>query len=208
MNLDDLIGLASQYSWISGQNLRNLYHFVHLRMTIDGAVVQCGVGNGGSAVLLWHACGGGRELWMFDSWQGLPRPKEKDGGRAGAKWEHHKQVYGQWCRGYLRNVRKAARLGGVPKERTHCVKGWFNKTLPVHAGKIGPIAMLHLDADWHESTLQCLEHLYPLLEVGGLMILDDYGHWPGVEIACREYGIVDRLTITPPCGAYMIKEAE
>ena len=86
------------------------------------------------------------------------------------------------------------------------MKGWFAETLPRWSGWIGEIAMLHLDADWYQSTIECLEYLYPQLVAGGLLILDDYGHWDGCKVACQEYGIDELLTVTPPCGAYLVKE--
>ena len=49
------------------------------------------------------------------------------------------------------------------------------------------IALLRLDTDWYESTKHELEHLYPLLVSGGVIIIDDYGHWKGAKKAVDEY---------------------
>lgn len=205
MQRDELINLTAPYTGLSPTALGVLYDFVSKYSLPAGAVVQCGVVNGGSAVLLWHACDAGpRDLWMFDSWEGLPPPTEQDGGKASSKYIYHMTAHGSWCKGDIEKAREIAVLGGVPRKRTHLVKGWFKDTLPVWAAKVGPIAMLHLDADWYDSTLDCLKWLYPLLVPGGLLILDDYGHWIGTDAACREYGIDPMLTATPPCGAWMI----
>lgn len=49
------------------------------------------------------------------------------------------------------------------------------------------IALLRLDTDWYESTRAELEYLYPRLVVGGVLIVDDYGHWKGARKAVDEY---------------------
>ena len=49
------------------------------------------------------------------------------------------------------------------------------------------IALLRLDTDWYESTLHELTHLFPLLALGGIIILDDYGWWSGSKKAADEY---------------------
>lgn len=49
------------------------------------------------------------------------------------------------------------------------------------------IAWLRLDTDWYESTYHELTHLYPRLSVGGVLIIDDYGHWVGARKAVDQY---------------------
>ena len=49
------------------------------------------------------------------------------------------------------------------------------------------IALLRLDTAWYESIKHELEHLYPLLVAGGVIIIDDYGHWKGAKKAVDEY---------------------
>ena len=57
------------------------------------------------------------------------------------------------------------------------------------------IALLRLDTDWYESTLHELEHLYPRLGRGGVIIIDDYGHWQGARKAVDEYVSRNRLRL-------------
>jgi hypothetical protein len=143
---------------------------------------------------------------MFDSFEGLPEPTSEDGGRASSLYIHHMAAHGGWCKGEIEKAQEIARLGGVPEARAHCIKGWFSDTMPAWADKVGPIALLHLDADWYKSTLDCLNWLYPYLVTGGLLVLDDYGYWPGCAQACIDYGIDSLLTKTPPTGAWLVKE--
>jgi hypothetical protein len=55
------------------------------------------------------------------------------------------------------------------------------------ASEIGRVAILHIDADWYESVAVCLKVLYPQVIIGGLVVIDDYGHWPGCRAAVDEY---------------------
>jgi hypothetical protein len=65
------------------------------------------------------------------------------------------------------------------------VQGDITKTIP--ATRPDSIALLRLDTDWYESTRHELIHLYPLLQPGGILIIDDYGHWAGARKAVDEY---------------------
>jgi O-methyltransferase len=95
---------------------------------------------------------------------------------------------GRWCeRLLLRQLRveQNMRSTGYPTERVHLVKGLVEDTIPAHAP--ARIALLRLDTDWYASTKHELEHLWPRLSVGGVIILDDYGCWRGARKATDEY---------------------
>ena len=74
---------------------------------------------------------------------------------------------------------------GYPAERIHFVQGKVEETIP----RVLPerIALLRLDTDWYESTRHELIHLYPKLCAGGVLVLDDYGHWQGSRKAVDEW---------------------
>jgi len=82
-------------------------------------------------------------------------------------------------------VRKAVLGTGFDPSRVHFVKGKVEDTLPSQAPE--RIGLLRLDTDWYESTRHELEHLYPRLVSGGVIIIDDYGHWQGARKATDEY---------------------
>ena len=63
------------------------------------------------------------------------------------------------------------------------VKGLYQDTL--HPD--GPVAFAHLDCDWHDSVLTCLERIEPRLSLGGVLVIDDYEHWSGCRKAVDEY---------------------
>jgi O-methyltransferase len=82
-------------------------------------------------------------------------------------------------------VREVVLSSGYPEDRIHFVRGAVEETLPARAPD--GLALLRLDTDWYESTRHELEHLYPRLEDGGVLIVDDYGHWEGCRRAVDEY---------------------
>ena len=69
----------------------------------------------------------------------------------------------------------------------------MEETLP-HAG-LAEIALLRLDTDWYRSTKAELEHLYPLLSPGGVLLIDDYGRWRGQRQAVDEYLVANDLPL-------------
>lgn len=76
------------------------------------------------------------------------------------------------------------RFGAPPKEnRIRLVQGDFRNTLRVE----GPVAVAHLDGDWYESTMVCLERIWPHVQSGGRLVVDDYEAWSGCRKAIDEY---------------------
>jgi hypothetical protein len=67
------------------------------------------------------------------------------------------------------------------------VKGWFDQSLPAHRDRVGPIALLRIDADWHASVSCCLENLFDQVVDGGLIVLDDYYTWSGCAVATHQF---------------------
>ena len=74
---------------------------------------------------------------------------------------------------------------GLLDDQVRFLKGWFRDTLPT--AEIGPLAVLRLDGDLYESTMDALVHLYPTLSVGGYLIVDDYGVIPACRQAIHDY---------------------
>jgi O-methyltransferase len=147
------------------------------RARVPGALVDCGVWNGGSTILT--ACGAPRrEVWAFDSFAGLPEPNELDG------------IEGKGLGGELVGSEEKLRQGFerfAGRTRLRVRAGWFEDTLAGAAQEIVPIAILHCDGDWFESVLLTLEVMYPLVSPGGFVVVDDYGTFPGARRATDEY---------------------
>lgn len=150
------------------------------RCSLPGDFVECGVYNGGSAAIMASFCEKSpvkRDVWLFDSFEGLPKPTEKDGDKAPA--------YEGWCHGDLAKLKRVFQKLQIPESRVHVVKGWFQDTFS--KVQIPAIAILHIDADWYESVKLCLERFYDSVQPGGYIILDDYGDWQGCRIATDEF---------------------
>jgi hypothetical protein len=172
---------------------------------VHGAFVECGTWRGG-ALGYWarsYIRNGGiparSAIFGFDSFEGMPQMTEND-GETGARWLYGKsmaEAAPDAIRGSLTstgaNVASEAdcwamlTTAGFPKDRCHVVRGWFQDTLPLHKNQIGPIAVLRLDGDWYESTRCCLSALYDQVVVGGVVIVDDYGAFPGCKRAVDEF---------------------
>jgi O-methyltransferase len=118
-----------------------------------------------------------RQLWLYDTFDGLPAPDTLDGAAAPA--------YIGTYRGTLDEVHRRLRHLGVPLDRTHFVPGLFEDTLP--SAQVGSIALLHVDGDWYRSVRTTLECLYDRVAPGGFIVLDDYGYWPGCRLATDEF---------------------
>ena len=152
---------------------------------ISGCIVECGVWRGGMSAGLAAVLGPRRAYYLFDSFEGLPPAKEIDGASALA-WQSNKESSGYHdnCTASEDFARRAMLLAGAPC--FHLVKGWFSETLP-KAGLPEPIALLRLDGDWYDSTMECLESLFDQLAPGGLIMFDDYYTWDGCSRALHDF---------------------
>ena len=160
---------------------------------IAGDIVECGVWRGGniivSALALIELGNKTRDLYLYDTFTGMTPPTEMDKDYSGADAEDllRRNPKGTkiWCEASLEDVQENMRSTRYPAEKVHFVKGPVEETIP---GRLpNSIAILRLDTDWYESTKHELVHLYPLLVQGGILIIDDYGHWQGAQKAVDEY---------------------
>ena len=144
---------------------------------VPGAIVECGVLDGGTAALMaFGSSKSGREVHLFDSWQGLPDTTEKD-GRGSKAWAG--DVVGSQSR-----VKAVMRRINIKRERLIFHKGWFADTFP--NAKVDRVALLHIDADFYESVRLSIETWFPKLSEGGYMQFDDYSSFPHrMQESCR-----------------------
>jgi len=161
---------------------------------LPGAIVECGVWRGGSTMamalrLLSHGAGD-RDLYLFDTFAGMAEPGEEDVARDGfdaaRTWAAGRRGdENAWGYADIEDVRRAIESTGYEADRMHLVKGMVETTLPAQAPE--SITLLRLDTDFYSSTKHELEHLFPRLVTGGVLILDDYGYWGGARRAADEY---------------------
>jgi predicted O-methyltransferase YrrM len=162
------------------------------RRAVPGAFVECGVWRGGSSMLMAHALPAPRrELWLYDTFSGMPAPTEQDVDFTGRSAEEQLRDSGgdrdnlALAYASLEEVQSNMARTGHPADRVHYVPGFVEDTIPERAP--ARIALLRLDTDWESSTRHELEHLWPRLSVGGVLVIDDYGHWAGARKAVDEY---------------------
>ena len=161
---------------------------------VPGDFVECGVWRGGSALIMGSVLkklNQTRRLHLFDSFQGLPQPSAEDGERAADYSDGQrdgKMVPVAKCEATIDHV-KSALFNDAKLDPSYVefYEGWFQDTVPVSGNRLSKIAVLRLDGDWYASTQVCLEHLYPRLSSGGIIILDDYYCWDGCKKATDEY---------------------
>jgi predicted O-methyltransferase YrrM len=177
------------YTMSGDARLRGLYQAIQhvAERRIPGAVVECGTARGGSAALLGLAMktfNDRRPLWVFDTFEGIPPPTTAD-----PDYEIAAPYTGSF-RGDLADVtRLFERLDML--ENARFVKGRFEDTVP--QCDTGAIAVLHVDGDWYKSVKVCLDHLYDRVSPGGVIQIDDYGHWEGARKAVDEFLLARRI---------------
>jgi O-methyltransferase len=166
------------------QNVRALTEIV-LRDQIPGDLIETGVWRGGTCILMrgiLRAYGVmDRHVYVCDSFEGLPPPDvENYPADAGLDLSQQTKLAVS-----IQEVADNFRSYGLLDDRIKFVKGWFKDTLP--ALKQESFALLRLDGDLYESTIQSLTYLYPQLSVGGFIIIDDYGGLSECRQAVEDY---------------------
>lgn len=196
---------VKQYTMTNPERIDALIESVRYLETsgLEGAFVECGVWKGGSvmamALALKELKNESRDIYLYDTFSGMSQPSDVDisihGEKASEKYLRTR-ISGnssEWCMAPWDEVRKNIISMNYPEEKFHVIKGKVEDTIPYKMPK--EIAMLRLDTDWYESTKHELIHLYPLLRPGGVLIIDDYGHWEGVKKATDEYFTENKVCI-------------
>jgi O-methyltransferase len=180
-HLGDLYATYRPYSMIPRERfLENLALILTFAVPLDGAFVECGTWMGGMSAAMARLGGSNRDYHFFDSFEGLPEPKEIDGEFAQIAQHNFNR-----CTAPEEVFRQVVYSTGIPPEKINVYKGWFSDTVSMYAG--GNIACLRLDGDWFDSTIVCLENLYKHVVKGGLVIVDDYGTFDGCNRAVHKF---------------------
>jgi O-methyltransferase len=173
---------------------------------IPGDLAETGVWRGGATILMrgYLAIYGmeGRDVWVADSFEGLPVPSHPaDRG--------HDFSFSQApiLAVSLDEVRDVFDRYGLLDDRVKFLKGWFKDTLP--AAPIAKLALLRLDGDLYESTMDALTALYDKVVPGGFILVDDYGDFEPCRKAVDEFraarGIADPIGKADWSGVYWRK---
>ena len=161
---------------------------------LPGLIVEAGTARGGSAIVMAAAKSPTRPMKVYDVFGMIPPPGEHDGADVHERYAkisggEAKGVGGETYYGYrddlYEEVTESFSRLGVPvgEHSVELVRGLFEDTIDLDE----PVALAHLDGDWYESTMTCLERIAPRLVDGGRIVLDDYYAWSGCRAAVDEY---------------------
>lgn len=164
---------------------------------LSGAYVECGVWRGGSLLAIASELRrlgvNDRDLYGFDTFTGMTAPTSAD-VRYDGRSATDPASMNLYDAPSPEQVAALVTTSGYHSAHVHMVAGPVEETLPAQAPD--QIALLRLDTDWHASTLHELTMLYPRLARGGVLIVDDYGHWKGARQAVDEYfATIDRAPL-------------
>ena len=201
----EIISLVQPYTMTSIERLNTLITAVKYIVSnnIKGSIVECGVWKGGSsmatAYMLQKLSDTQRELYLFDTFEGMPPPSDKDisyfnvyaSNLLESENKETQQIYR--CYASLEEVKDNLYSTNYPSDKINFIQGKVEDTIPDRAPE--KIALLRLDTDWYESTRHELEHLFPRLVPGGVIIIDDYGYWKGCKQATDEYFINSKIPL-------------
>jgi hypothetical protein len=166
---------------------------------VDGIFIEAGCALGGSAICLTAIKSKSRPFFVYDTFEMIPAPTKNDGVDAHQRYgviSSHQAVgigtmpYYGYMENLLDQVTNSFMQFGydLVDNNIHFVKGLFENTLIVNC----PVALAHIDCDWYESVMTCLQQIEPNLSIGGKIIIDDYFHWSGCKKAVDEFFSMDR----------------
>ena len=192
--IKNIIRSCSKYSMTGELRMFVLSQAVKYVKTsnLKGDLVECGVWKGGNIILfqklnlLYDL---NKKIYAYDTFTGMSKPTK------------HDMSYNILAEEYLRTGPDICYspyeefFSNVSKEtdfkNIEIIKGKVEDTLLNEKNLPESISILRLDTDWYESTKIELEILYKRLVKGGVLILDDYGHWTGAKKAVDEYFVDD-----------------
>lgn len=195
----ELYELCRPYTMTSTERMYALYQSMRyvLDAGIEGAFVECGVWRGGSSMLMAQMLANrgisDREIWLYDTFEGMTEPSEHDVAHDGQSADEMMVEEGydeagksNWCHADLVDVQSNIGRTSYEFSKVAFIEGMVEETMPASMPE-GPIALLRLDTDWYDSTKHELIHLYPKLVNRGVLVIDDYGFWEGARKAVDEY---------------------
>lgn len=193
------------------KRLDNLQHCVTsvIRNGVPGDLIETGVWRGGSSIFMravlkaYGDCS--RKVWLADSFRGLPQPDPAryPVDQGDTLWTYKELAIS------LEEVKANFSRYGLLDEQVAFLPGWFRDTLP--AAPINQLAVLRVDGDLYESTMDALTALYHKVSPGGFVIVDDFG-LPTCRAAIEDFrrarGITDRIHQIDWTGAFWQRSTE
>lgn len=159
-----------------------------------GILIEMGTALGGSALVIAAAKPPARKLLLYDVFGLIPPPSDHDGAIAQQRYAEISRgaatgVGGTPYYGYRTDLLDAVKQSftdygfDLVADQIGFVQGLYEETLVVNE----PVALAHIDCDWYDSVMTCLQRIAPHLAPGGVLVIDDYYQWPGCKQAVDEY---------------------
>jgi hypothetical protein len=188
--LDIIWNTVQPYTYLGKKRIANNIQCINeiLDKGIQGDIIEIGVYKGGSIMSMLLALNQRsaiRPVRLYDTFSGMTAPLDCDVEAHSEK--HYNDCIEQnpeiKCIADLEFVQKNVSMIPYPVESLHYHVGDIMKTTTFPS----QIALLRLDTDFYDSTKFELEHFYPLVSHGGIIVVDDYGHWKGARKAVDEF---------------------
>ncbi len=159
---------------------------------VPGDLIEAGTWRGGVTVLMRAVLAAlgdeERRVWVADSFEGVPRANAQDYPADGGL-EFISEL--TELTASVEDVQRTFSRYGLLDDRVRFLPGWFKDTLP--QAPTGPLAVIRIDGDLYESTMDALTALYPRLSVGGYLIVDDYHDIPACRRAVSDYRVTHSI---------------
>ncbi len=164
------------------------------RQNLDGILIEAGCALGGSGIVIAAAKDQERAFFVFDVFETIPSPTEHDGAdvlerykviKSGRSQGIKGDLYYGYQQGLYEKVQKNFKEFGLdPSENNiHFVRGLYEHSLVIDS----PVAFAHIDCDWYQSVMTCLQRIEPFLVKNGVFVIDDYYVWSGCRSAVDEF---------------------
>ena len=195
--MNEALRYAQKIAYSSKEVLQFTYDMAVKYKDKPGVYVECGVAAG-AQIIAMAAGAPNKTIYAFDSFEGIPLPSNKDNQMPGIRMlseseqkalpDPGKQVLVSSGATVvsLRDFQMHLWSSLVQKDNIIIEPGWFENTMPEYSKEINEISILRLDGDLYNSTLVCLEYLYPKVIKGGIVIIDDWA-LPGCQQAVTDY---------------------
>lgn len=188
--------MRNGWSYLNPRALNELYNTIAAieKANQPGIFIEAGCALGGSAIVIAQAKKSDRPFFIYDAFGMIPPPSARDQSDAHRRYAEiasgqSQGIKGKKYYGYEENllikVQANFATSGLPIEANSVkfVPGFYEDTLWVDQ----PVAFAHIDCDWHDSVLVCLERIVPQLTSAGVIVIDDYTDWSGCKTAVDSY---------------------